>query len=242
VRPSASIGEILVDPEVDGGDDHVDSFLGAQHLDPALGGGDGIDEGEIGEVGGVFPRRDGGRREPEDADAHPGDLADHVGREGGVVSAAAQRVGGEPREAGFAPGLVEHVETEVILVVSEGHARVTQRVHREHHWVDGLVVDAVVVVGERRALDGVAAVDQEQIRRLLAGGADEGGDAGEAVGGRLVVAIVDGEDSPVEIGGGEDGDAGAFGGVGGGAVERQEGEAGDPHGDGEAGKREPHGT
>jgi hypothetical protein len=44
----------------------------------------------------------------------------------------------------------------------------------------------------------------------------------------------------VEIGGGEDRDAGAFGGVVRRAVERQQGEAGDPRGDGEVGKEKPH--
>jgi hypothetical protein len=51
----AAIGEVLIDSKVDGGDDHVDPLLVAEHLDPALGGGDGIDEGKSRRSGRGFP-------------------------------------------------------------------------------------------------------------------------------------------------------------------------------------------
>ena len=74
--------------------------------------------------------------------------------------------------------------------------------------------EGLIDVLERRALDGVAAIDDQIIRIGCALGADQRRDFGEPSIRRPVGVVVEGIQVAVEIGGGENGQLDALGGGG----------------------------
>ena len=66
-------------------------------------------------------------------------------------------------------------------MVTKGHRVVADGIHRENRGVRRLVVFAAVEIGERRALDRVAGIEQQQMRIFRAGLLHDGGHLGETV-------------------------------------------------------------
>jgi hypothetical protein len=93
-------------------------------------------------------------------------------------------------------------------VVADRAAIVREHVHGGHHRVGVALPHAAPVgheVAERRALDQVAVVEQQAVRRLRPGGPDERRRAGEpdrVVGGVAVIVVR--EDVHVQVGGLQD--------------------------------------
>ena len=126
---------------------------------------------------------------------------------------AAERVGGEPGEIGGVAGAVQVLEAEVVFVVADRHGVIAEEVHGEHHRVGGErggglqaeragagPGDRLVDEFERRALDGVAAVDQEGVGIFRPGRADQRRDFGKPARGGLVRDVVDGVQIAVQVG------------------------------------------
>jgi hypothetical protein len=111
----------------------------------------------------------------------------------------------------LAAGLCEERQAVVELVVADGAAVVAERVHRAVHRQFLVAADrfhARLVVGQRGALDRVAGIEQQAVRKLGPCLAYQGRRALEAdrgVRGELVVVVA--EDIGVEIGGLEDREA-----------------------------------
>ncbi len=158
--------------------------------------------------------------EPEDADLevrtlrHP-ELLDDVRREHRQAGSGVDRIGPEQRVGQLLLEGTEQRDAVVELVVAERCRVVPDQVHGVGHRVHaagGDRLDLGEVVGERRSLDGVAGVEDEQrvAADPLALRLDQGlhlGDADVVVGGVVVLGVlvvVPVEDVPVEIGRAED--------------------------------------
>ena len=120
--------------------------------------------------------------------------ADDVGLEDRGTGGPVDRVGAEQREVALRLEGAQGVEAVVELVVAQRRRVVADGVHGLGHRVHGPAGDRVdlgVVVGQRRALDRVAGVEQERVGRppLGAHRRHQGGDLGQAdvVVGRVVV-------------------------------------------------------
>ena len=91
-------------------------------------------------------------------------------------------------------------------MIADGHGVVLEEAHGAHHWIAHGAPTGLVDAFERRALNGVATIDEECVG---VGGAHlsyEGGDFGEAAVGGPGGDVVDGGEVAVEVGGDEDGD------------------------------------
>ncbi len=139
----------------------------------------------------------------------PGSGADHVGqhlREVRPRALALLRRIGLPVDVETIAGDLREIGQAVVEFVVADRAAVELR--GVHHLVDrqrlvaGNRLDQRLVVGQRGALDGVAVVEQQVVRILLAGRRDQRGDALEAdrtVGRQLEVVV--GQHVGVEVGG-----------------------------------------
>jgi hypothetical protein len=197
-------------------DDRVAMLHVAQDRDEVLRGLERIVELEPGVVRRIVPRRDAGRREAEDPDAHPVDLLDEIG----LVRARAlrvllERVRRQPGERRFLVRALEHGETEVVLVVADHERVVAERVHARDLRIGQAVAFRLPVgsadgvqVGERRTLDEIARVDQDRVRVLLGAHLlDQRRDLGEAVVvDRLRALVVPRQQMTVQVGRMEDRD------------------------------------
>ena len=83
---------------------------------------------------------------------------------------------------------------------------VIQRVHHQHQGVGGLVILPTMKRLERRTLNRVAGVDQQDILLLFANAFDQRRHLCEATVVRFVCVVVDRVDVAVQIGGSEDRD------------------------------------
>ena len=141
---------------------------------------------------------------------------DDVRPERRALGRRVDRVRAEEREVELVLEGAQRVEAVVELVVAERGGVVPDLVHRPCHRVDRAVGDRVdlgVVVGQRRALDGVAGVEGEDrlAPALLAHRLDQRGHLGQpdvVVGGVVelgVLEVVPVEDVAVQVGGAEHG-------------------------------------
>ena len=118
---------------------------------------------------GPVPDRDAGVGQAQDAHlqlaaAADAELLDHVRREDRSLGRRVHRVGTQQREVELRLEGAQGVDPVVELVVAQGCCVVADQVHRRGHRVDragGDRVDLGVVVGQRRALDGVAGIEGE---------------------------------------------------------------------------------
>ena len=160
-----TVRKVLLEAHVHRDDDEVGALATLQDVHPALRFGDRLAEFEAGVVLPVLPRRNARRRQAQDADADAVQLLHDVGPVVGLGRAPFVGVRRQPRKARLAPGLFEHGQAEVVLVIADGHGVVGKGVHRQHHRIGRCVVGAVVHVLERRALDRVTRVEQQRARR-----------------------------------------------------------------------------
>ena len=210
---------------VRGHHDHVAAGL-LELGDEHLGLLDEAGEAELALDVGLVPDRDAGVGEAEDADGEGRsvlggtELLDDVRREDRTPGRVVDGVRAEQRVVELRLEGAQDVEAVVELVVAERGRVVADRVHRRGHRVDGATGDRVdlgVVVGQRRALDGVAGVegDDRLAGALLAHALDQGGRLGDAdvargrVGVLRVLEVVPVEDVAVQVGGAEHGQPGA---------------------------------
>ena len=84
-------------------------------------------------------------------------------------------------------------------MISDCHRIVVQRVHYQHHRVRCPIVFAAMERFQRRALDRVAGVNQQQVWLFFAGALDQGCDLCEPAVVRFVCVVVDGIDIAVQI-------------------------------------------
>lgn len=120
-------------------------------------------------------------------------------------------VGRQPGKLRFAARLFEHFETEVVLVIADGHRIVVERVHHQHHRIDAHVVLAAVERFQRRALNRVAGIDEHDVWLVFAHAVDESRDLGEAAVVGFVGVVVDRIDVAVQVRRAEDRDLHSFG-------------------------------
>ena len=89
-----------------------------------------------------------------------------------------------PRKARLGTRLRQVFQAEVELVIAHHHRVVSEGVHRQHHRVaargQGDAIRVLINRFERRALDGIAAIDQQCVRVFRPRGMDERRDFGEA--------------------------------------------------------------
>jgi hypothetical protein len=174
----------------------------------------------------LLPLGHGRRSDADDRHLDARHGLDDVGREGPVLAAGRDRgIRGKPGEFGVVARAIEILEAEVELVIAHRHGVVAEQVHRQHHGIvrqlrgrDGEAQWAVPVadyglvdVFERRALNGVAAIDQQGVGFFAADLADQGGEFGKASRGGAAGEIVEGIDVAVHVGGGEHGHGGGLG-------------------------------
>ena len=157
----------------------------------------------------LLPLRNRRGGDADDRDLDAGHGLQQVGSEG-RQRGAGLGVGRQPREAGFVAGRSQALRAEVEVVVADDHGVVADAVHRQHHrlrrarsarWPLGLVNTR-----ERRALDRVAAVEEQHVRRLAPDLGDQGRSRRQAARGGLLREVVVGVDEAVGVGRGEHGD------------------------------------
>jgi hypothetical protein len=109
-------------------------------------------------------------------------------------------IGRQPGEFRFTAGFLDDFQAKVIFVVADSHSVVMQRIHRQHHRVGRRVVAPVVQVFERRTLNRVARIDQQQIRIVLPRFFDQRGDFRDPHVVVFVRVVIDRKDAPVHVG------------------------------------------
>ena len=88
-------------------------------------------------------------------------------------------------------------------MITDRHRVILQGVHRQHHRIGRRVVAFVVKILERRALDRVAGINEDQIGIIFAGLLDQRRHLGDADVVVLVRVVIDGKDSPMHVSGAE---------------------------------------
>ena len=91
-------------------------------------------------------------------------------------------------------------------MIADGHRVVCERVHREHHRIGGRIVFLVVVILERRALNRIARIDQENVFVFLPHLPDQSCDFCQPAVIWFVSVVIDREKISVLIGGAENHD------------------------------------
>ena len=215
--------KVLLQPHVQGEHDDVDPFARAQHLHPAPRRRDRLGEGQPGVVRFIFPIWNARCGDPKNTDSYALHLLDDVRGVERIRGARPINVARDPGKHGLAARLFQHGETEIVLVVAQSEAGKAEGVHGQHHRIDRFIADSVVIVGEGRALDRVSAVDQDQVRHVLARRPDQRGHPRQPVGRGLIRAVIDGVDVAVQIGGGKHRDMSPLGGEARGPAEHQKG-------------------
>ncbi|MCX6638103.1 MAG: hypothetical protein NT090_23855 [Acidobacteria bacterium] len=211
---------------VHGDDDHIGPAPG---LELGYGARRGVPCGQEAKprvVLGFLPLRDGRRGDADDRDLHARDGLHDARRE--RFSSRARfglGIGGKPGEPRVGAGLIEHLQTEIELVVAKRHRVVAKVVHRQHHRI-GLETFGGQAQAQRqaavahvlrvnrldgRALNGVAGIDQDAVRVLAAGGVDQGGQLGKPAVRRPRRVVVVRVDVAVQVGGGQHGDRDGLG-------------------------------
>jgi hypothetical protein len=215
---------VLLEPHVADDHDGVAVFHATQDRHEVLRGLERVLELEPRVVRRVVPRRDAGRGQPEDADAHAAATAGARPVRARPGLARFQGVRRQPRELRVLARALEHGQAEVVLVVADRERVVAERVHARHLRVGEAVAFRLalgaadgVQVRERRALDAVAGVDQDRPRvLLLAHALNQRRDAGEpVVVDRLRGLVVPGQEVAVDVGRVEDRDRDPLRGSGG---------------------------
>ena len=207
---------------MNGGDDQIGMDVPAQRGNGGLCRLQRVREAVALVVRRLFPLRNCRSGEADDGDSNAIHGAQNVGVEGARRDATrfGEGVGGEPGEARVEAGAIQVLEAVVEVVVAEDQRVVAEAVHGGHHGIlaqgaapesepqgQSAGGDVGLVDGfERRALDGVAAVDEQRIGGLAAGGSDQRGDLGEPAVGGLAGEIVDGNQVAVQVRGGQQGD------------------------------------
>ncbi|MCC5022225.1 MAG: hypothetical protein J6386_05230 [Candidatus Synoicihabitans palmerolidicus] len=204
--------DVLFQSHVHRDDDHVDAGATAKFSHPAAGRFYWIGESQTSVVFDILTCGDARGGEAENTNADAADLFYAIGGVGGVFGAFEADITGDPGETGGASGLIEHVEPEVVFMVADGEGVESQLVHGEHHGVATLGVDDGGMVGERKALNCIAGVDEDGVRVQATGATNETAYFGESIVGAFVRVVVNGVDVPVQVGGGKHGDVSAIGG------------------------------
>jgi hypothetical protein len=189
--------QVCFEAHVHGDDDQINFLFVAQHCDPLLRFADGFAKLQPRVVLSVLPVGYARRRQTEYADAHAVHFLNQIRLIGRLVRARAIGVSRKPREARFAARLVKYGQSEIVFVIAHGHRVVAERIHREHHRVGRRVVEFVVEVFERRALYGVAGIEEECLWVFFTNLRDDGGRFGEAAHVRFVRVVVERQDVAV---------------------------------------------
>ena len=182
----------------------IDPLGRAQVRDPLARRRNGIAKLQAGEVVGILPAGHARRGQPDDPDARTVHFLDEIRRKRRLLGADPVSVGRKPRKRRFAPGLLKYGETEIVFVIADGQRVELQRAHCQHHRIRRGVVLPVMKIRERRSLNGVARVDEDQVGVVLARLLDERRRFREADVGRTVRVVIDRENISVQIGRGND--------------------------------------
>ena len=205
---------------VRGHHDHVGPFLLLQFGDGAADRVNRRDEAIGAEIFRALPHRDHGRGDSDYRHFHAADRLYDVGGERAFGAAGGDRsIRGDPGKFRILARLRQIGQPGIVLVIAHRHGVVAQQIHGAHHWVaaqrrGGTVAyrvgagtrNRLVYAFERRALYGVAAIDQQGVGVAGARFADQGGDFGEAARHRLAGHIVHRDQVSVHVRGGQQGD------------------------------------
>ncbi len=236
LRPQVRAGlGIAAEPGVRRDHDDVGPLVLPEFGNGAAHRVDGGHEAVGAQIFGPLPQGDDGGGDADHGDFHAAHGLDDVGRELAFGAARGERgVGGEPGELCVVAGLGEVGEAGVVFVVAHGHGVVAQQIHGAHHRIAGkwrgrfvthrvgaAARNRLVDAFERRALYGVAAIDQQGVGVAGARLADQRGDFGEAARHGAAGDIVHRDQVAVQVCGGQQGDRDRLGGQQGGGAQKK---------------------